>query len=68
VRQVLPVAVLYDGLLCPIVLFFAALASGRLGVRRPLAGRIGSGAFRRRPRVTRQVPHWTGSARIGGLR
>ena len=34
VRHVLPVAVLYDGLLCPVVLFFAALASGRLGVRR----------------------------------
>lgn len=69
VRHALPVAVLYDGLLCPVVLFFAALASGQLTASR-------------QPRVCRRVPHWTRgrvmahsglgragrTARTGGLR
>jgi rod shape-determining protein MreD len=76
VRHVLPAAVLYDSLLCPVVLFFAVLASRRLAVR------IGSGHLRSQPRVCRRVPRWprgrvaahsglgrTGhAARTGGLR
>jgi rod shape-determining protein MreD len=46
VRHALPVAVLYDALLCPVLLFFAALASGLLTVSS-------------QPRVCRRVSHWT---------
>lgn len=48
VRQVLPVTVPYDLLLCLLVLFLAALAN-----RRP------AGLFRRRVRICRQVPRWS---------
>ena len=54
VRQVLPITVLYDILLCPIVLFLAALTSRRPAIR-PIGTR---GLFRRRARIGRQVPRW----------
>jgi len=47
VRQVLPVTVLYDVLLCPMVLFVAVLASRRPAVR-----------SRRRTPNFRQLPRW----------
>jgi rod shape-determining protein MreD len=56
VRQVLPITVLYDILLCPIVLFLAALTSRRQAIR-PIGAR---GLFRRRARICRQVPRWPG--------
>jgi len=58
-RHLLPAALLYDGLLCPVVLFFAVLASKRLAVRRATAG----------PVQTAQLRFRTGrAARTGGLR
>ena len=54
VRQVLPITVLYDILLCPIVLFLAALTSRRSAIR-PIGTR---GLFRRRARIGRQAPRW----------
>jgi hypothetical protein len=40
VRHVLPAAVLYDILLCPVVLSFVALASRQSGIRQPRAGLV----------------------------
>jgi rod shape-determining protein MreD len=42
VRQVLPVAVLYDALLCPVVLAIVAVASGRRSGQRPRPAAGGS--------------------------
>jgi rod shape-determining protein MreD len=53
VRHVLPGTVLYDVLLCPIVLFLTALAS-----RRPISPLRLRSLFRRRVRICRQVPRW----------
>jgi rod shape-determining protein MreD len=65
VRQVLPVAVLYDVLICPVVLFLAALASRRPAVRQLTARqfrrapRIGMGTISgRHDRTGRALPRW----------
>jgi rod shape-determining protein MreD len=67
VRHVLPAAVLYDVLICPVVLLIVALASRRPAVRQLTARR-----FRRAPRfgigtisgrhlrMGREVPRWPG--------
>src|SRR5262249_58436457 len=56
VRQVLPITVLYDILLCPIVLFLAALTSRRAAIR-PLGTR---GLFRPRAPVWPPAPRSPG--------
>jgi rod shape-determining protein MreD len=75
VRQVLPVAVLYDVLICPVALFLAVLVS-----RRPAVRKLTAWQFRRAPRtgmgtisgrhvrMGREVPRWPGgrSAIPGG--